>query len=314
MTDIAHYSGTAFERAGERRRDQAWIAARLADPETRLVPVWRGRSLIRDGAAVLLPAAESWHLVESAPSEPIFLGIDERHALFALDLSHLEEAQTGQLAGEAQFTELYGIAIQLMRREASLLSHAAWLVHWTQRHRFCGACGHPTRAEEAGHVRKCGNPACGVSHFPRTDPAVIVVVEHDDRCLLARQKGWPDRLHSCLAGFVEPGESAEEAVVREVKEESGVTVGAVRFHGTQPWPYPCSLMLGFYAEAEAAALDLGDDELAEAAWYSRAELADPEALGIRLPRHDSIARRLIDDWIAAGDQGTGLATSQRFAT
>lgn len=300
MTDMAHYSGTAFDRAGSRRRDEAWIARQLGDPETCIVPVWRGRSLLKGETAMLLPATGCWHLIESAPSEPIFLGIDERHALFALDLSHLEDDDVTDLAPGAVFAELYGIATQLMRREASLLSHAAWLVHWTQRHRFCGACGHPTRAQEAGHVRRCGNPACGISHFPRTDPAVIVVVEHAGRCLLARQKGWPDRLHSCLAGFVEPGESAEEAVVREVSEEAGVTVSSVRFHGSQPWPYPCSLMLGYFAEATEPALDLGDDELAEAAWYSRAELADPEALGIRLPRHDSIARRLIDDWLERG--------------
>jgi len=129
---------------------------------------------------------------------------------------------------------------------------------------------------------------------------MIVLVEHRGRCLLASQKGWPDRLFSCLAGFVEPGESAEEAVVREVAEESGVAVSGVRFHATQPWPYPCSLMLGFYAEASDDRLDLGDDELAEAGWFDRAQLADPEALDIRLPRHDSIARRLIEDWIVAG--------------
>ena len=131
--------------------------------------------------------------------------------------------------------------------------------------------------------------------------AVIVVVEHAGRCLLARQKGWPDMLHSCLAGFVEPGESAEEAVAREVKEEAGVTVRSVTARGSQPWPYPCSLMLGFWARTDDDRIAPADDELAHAAWYSRTELADPEALGIRLPRHDSIARRLIDDWIALGD-------------
>jgi NAD+ diphosphatase len=300
-TDHAHYSGTAFDRAGERRRDDAWIATRLGDPESRLVPVWRGRSLVRGGEAAFLDTRTGWHLIEGAPTEPIFLGIDERHALFALDVSHLEEDDLADLVPGAAFTELYGVATQLMRREASLLSHAAWMIHWTRRHRFCGACGHATRAADAGHMRRCTNPDCGVMHFPRTDPAVIVVVEHEGRCLLARQKGWPDQLHSCLAGFVEPGESAEEAVAREVKEESGITVHAVTARGSQPWPYPCSLMLGFWAQTDDPALHLGDDELAEAHWFSRAQLADPEALGIRLPRHDSIARRLIDDWIALGD-------------
>lgn len=299
--DSAHYSGTAFERAGERRRDAAWIATRLGDPQTRLVPVWRGLSLVRQGQAAYLDSASSWHLLESAPGEPIFLGIDEFHALFALDLSHLAEDDITDLMPGAAFTELYGVATQLMRREASLLSHAAWMVHWSRRHRFCGACGHATRAMDGGHMRKCGNPACGILHFPRTDPAVIMVVEHKGRCLLARQKGWPDQLHSCLAGFVEPGESAEEAVAREVKEEAGLTVRAITARGSQPWPYPCSLMLGFWAQTDDPALHLADDELAEAHWFTRGQLADPDALGIRLPRHDSIARRLIDDWIALGD-------------
>ena len=301
MIDLSHYSGTAFDRAGLRRRDAAWIATRLNDPETRLVPVWRGRSLMRGEEAAYLDPAAGWHLIESAPSEPIFLGIDERHALFALDVSHLEEDDIVDLVPGAAFTELYGVAAQLMRREASLLSHAAWMVHWSTRHRFCGACGHANRAMDAGHMRKCSNPACGMMHFPRTDPAVIVVVEHAGRCLLARQKGWPDSLHSCLAGFVEPGESAEETVAREVKEEAGVTVHGITARGSQPWPYPCSLMLGFWARTDDPTLDLADDELAEAGWFSRAQLADPGALGIRLPRHDSIARRLIDDWVALGD-------------
>jgi len=138
MTDIAHYSGTAFDRAGLRRRDAAWLAARLGDPESRLVPVWRGYSLVHNGAAALLPVTEAWQLVEGAPSEPIFLGIDEHHALFAVDLSHLAEDDVTDLVPGATFTELYGVATQLVRREASLLSHAAWLVHWTGRHRFCG--------------------------------------------------------------------------------------------------------------------------------------------------------------------------------
>jgi NAD+ diphosphatase len=128
---------------------------------------------------------------------------------------------------------------------------------------------------------------------------VIVLVEHDGRCLLARQAGWPGRLHSCLAGFVEPGEAAEEAVAREVQEEAGVRVRDIRFHATQPWPYPCSLMIGFYAHTDDPTVVMGDDELVEAAWYGRDDLKRTD-LDIQLPRHDSIARRLIDDWIADG--------------
>ena len=141
-------------------------------------------------------------------------------------------------------------------------------------------------------------PPAGAVGFPRIDPAVIVLVEHEDRCLLARQKGWPGRLHSCLAGFVEPGESAEEAVRREVREEAGLDVRDLRFRATQPWPYPCSLMLGFHARADDPTLRLCPDELAEARWTRRAELARPERLDMELPRADSIARQLIGDWMA----------------
>ena len=299
MTDLTHYSGQAIERAGGRRKDSDWIAQQLASPGARLVPIWRGLSLLNGESAAHIPAADAWHLLEGAPAEPVFLGIDEVGALFALDLSHLDEDDAARLAPGAAFQELYGVATQLVRREASLLSHAAWMIHWTRRHRFCGACGYPTMGHEAGHVRACTNADCGILHFPRTDPAVIVVVEHDNHCLLAHQKGWPGRLHSCVAGFVEPGESAEEAVVREVKEESGITVHSVRSFGSQPWPYPCSLMLGFYAEADDGMITLDDDELAEARWFSRDQLRDPD-LDIELPRHDSIARRLIDEWVARG--------------
>jgi NAD+ diphosphatase len=247
----------------------------------------------------MLSGREMADLLSRPGAEPILLGTDARGAIFALDVSLLDEGDAGALGGDGRFMELYGIATQLMRDEASLLSHAAWLVHWAQKHRHCGTCGAPTVAADAGHVRCCSDPACGAFHFPRTDPAVIVLVEHDGRCLLAHQKGWPGRLHSCLAGFVEPGEAAEEAVAREVLEESGVTVRDISFHATQPWPYPCSLMIGFYARTDDPTLDLGDDELEEAGWYSREDLR-AEDLDIQLPRHDSIARRLIEDWLAQG--------------
>ena len=299
MVDLHHYSSQAVDRASGRRRDEAWISQRLADPDTRIVPVWRGRSLLHDGSAVFLAAADVRGLLCARQATAIFLGIDETGPLFALDLSHLPRTGAERHAGPGAFEELYGAAPRLARREASLLSHAAWLVRWSRHHRFCGACGHATQARQAGHVRACTNPGCGLLTFPRTDPAVIVVAEHAGRCLLARQKGWPGRLHSCLAGFVEPGESAEEAVVREIREEAGVDVDDVRFHATQPWPYPCSLMLGFFAVARSDVLSLDDDELAQAGWFSREDLLAPDP-GIELPRRDSIARSLIDAWIARG--------------
>jgi len=266
------------------------------------VPVWHGHSLVVERTApagALLPGDAIEAFLGRPGVEPILLGADQAGALFAIDVSFLTEAEAARLAGDGRFVELYGIATQLMRDEASLLSHAAWLVQWARKHRHCGTCGAPTVAADAGHLRRCSDPACATLHFPRTDPAIIVLVEHRGRCLLAHQHGWPGRLHSCLAGFVEPGEAAEEAVAREVREESGVIVRDIRFHATQPWPYPCSLMIGFYAETDDPTLDLTDDELAEAAWYSRKDLLRAD-LDIQLPRHDSIARRLIDDWIERG--------------
>ncbi len=302
MVDLTHYSGAVIDRAAERRTDEQWVAARLADPESRFIPVWRGHSLVDEtgtAGAVMLTADEARGFIEHATVAPILLGMMNGHALFAIDISYLDDSEAAVLGGDGHFVELYGVATQLVRDEASLLSHAAWLVQWAQKHHHCGTCGQPTTAAQAGHLRRCTDETCGALHFPRTDPAVIVLVEHQERCLLARQRGWTGRLHSCLAGFVEPGEAAEEAVVREVFEEAGVRVHDVRFHATQPWPYPCSLMIGFFAQAGDPTINMGDDELAEADWYSRDDLRSAD-LDIELPRHDSIARRLIDDWVARG--------------
>ncbi len=296
MVSVSHYSSRYLNRAGERRRDDAWISRQLTSPETRFVPVWHGQNLLHEDRAVMLRADEAAFACTPESPEPIFLGIDEQGPVFAIDVSGFAIRKELEHRWDARFAELYGIATQLIRRDASLLSHAAWLVRWSRTHTFCGACGTKTKSLDAGHVRKCTNDDCGLLAFPRTDPAVIVLTENQGRCLLARQIGWPGKLHSCLAGFVEPGESAEDAVLREIKEESGLLVGNIRFHATQPWPYPCSLMLGFYATALDDRIELDGDELAEAQWFTPDELVSGEA-DIELPRHDSIARNLIDNWI-----------------
>jgi NAD+ diphosphatase len=171
---------------------------------------------------------------------------------------------------------------------------------WHARHRFCGVCGAATESVEAGHVRRCTNPECKASHFPRTDPAVIMLVHDGDRALLGRQKVWAPGMYSTLAGFLEPGESLEETVAREVFEESGIRVGEVRYHSSQPWPFPASLMIGFHAAATSREIRLNQSELEDCAWFSRSELRDFQAQGKNLPRQDSIARRLIEDWLAQG--------------
>jgi NAD+ diphosphatase len=299
------YAGAALDRLAQLRRDAAWIAARLADPATRILPIWRAHNLVIAGSApcaAWLPVERARPLL-SAARDIAFLGFHERVAHFAIEVSDLDDpAPVASLAEAAAFTDLRAVGPLMDRDQGALLAYARGLMHWHARHRFCGVCGSPTESLDAGHVRRCANAACGVQHFPRTDPAVIMLV-HDggERAVLGRQKQWPPGMHSVLAGFVEPGESLEDAVRREVAEEVGLAVTEVRYQSSQPWPFPASIMLGFTARAPAAALTLAGDELETARWCTRAELrASPEDEGFRLPRRDSIARRLVEDWLAEG--------------
>ena len=297
------YSGGGLDRADHLRRDPDWLSARHGDPATRFVPVWRARNLVRGdepARAVWLSRSEVPGLAERA-GETIFLGCTGATAVFAIDLSDLEDPLTHPTLTEGHgFRDLREVGPLLERSEGAVLAYARGLVHWHGRHRFCGVCGRPTASRQGGHVRACIGEACGAEHFPRTDPAVIMLV-HDggDRCVLGRQQIWPDGMHSTLAGFVEPGESLEEAVAREVFEEVGLSVRDVTYRSSQPWPFPSSIMLGFNAATRYQPLRINPHELAAARWYSRDDLLNsPEDTSFRLPRRDSIARRLIEDWLA----------------
>jgi NAD+ diphosphatase len=264
-------------------------------------------------SAVFLTTREAADLVEEPP-EWVFLGLLDDRPLFAAevregaeDAAHLM-AGPGRLDGPgeppadlARFGELHDlhrVGAMLEQGEGSLLAYARALVTWNRSHRFCGRCGHPTEPREGGHVRGCTNAACGRDHFPRTDPAIIVLVADGDRCLLGRKSEWPDGVYSTLAGFVEPGESLSEAVAREVREESGIVVGGVRYRSSQPWPFPASLMLGFHAEARGGELCVDREELCDARWFNRREVLARHETGLKLPSRVSIARRLIEDWLA----------------
>ena len=295
------YSGHGFDRAAPRRADVAWLAERRADPATRVV-VMEGLSLLvaetaaADGREAAVPRAALLSVADLGggplPEEAVFLGLDGEAALFAVELN-------GFAPPSGRFLDLREVGALLPRREAGVLAYARGLAFWHARHRFCGACGAPTASRSAGHQRLC--TGCGAIHFPRTDPAVIVLVTHgDDRCLLGRSARFPAGMYSTLAGFVEPGESLEETVAREVFEEAGVRVGPPQYRSSQPWPFPASLMLGFRAEALDDRLEIDPEELVDARWCSRAELRDPERRPVRLPRPDSIARSLIEDWLAEG--------------
>lgn len=296
------YTGSPLDRANERRDDADWIAEAFASPESLFAPVWRARNLMRGVTfgrpqAVLLDGTAAVALREAAVHWA-FLGLQDGRAVFALDISTHNEPAVLLGTAEAGFTDLRAVAGALPNPEASMLAHARGLMHWRTRHRFCGICGATCEPRSAGNAMAC--VGCKAQHFPRTDPAVIMLVHDNGRALLGHSTRFPNStMYSTLAGFVEPGESLEEAVAREVFEESGVRCAEVQYHSSQPWPFPGSIMLGFYARALTTEITIDPAEIADARWFSRDDMRRCDELGFSLPRADSIARRLIEDWIAA---------------
>lgn len=288
-----------FDRANHRRDDAAWLGAALRG-DARLVPVWGDQNLFsRDTESVVaFPAASA---LEVDASDAVFLGVrSDGTPYFALPVAASDEAGALACVGlderRARFADLRKMNSLLPAGDLGLLAYARALVYWNAKTGFCNVCGSATRSVAAGHVRECTNPADGTRHFPRTDPAAIMLVYDADRCLLGRQASWSPGRYSALAGFVEPGESLEDAVVREVREESGIEIADVRYFASQPWPFPRSLMLGFFAHAVSHAIVRGD-ELEDVRWFSRSDVADLErAASVSLPGVDTIARRLIGAW------------------
>jgi NAD+ diphosphatase len=323
------YAHPGFERAGLRRRDTDWIVKRIADPVSLFVPVWRTQNLVielddGDPRAVVLPSTSIAEIIGQslaaeerlARGEVVFLGVIEERAHFALDLSPVETplemlhspalAASGIDAATVRFADLRQIGPRIDRYEGALLALARAMMFWHSRHRYCGLCGSATRSEEAGHMRRCTKALCNTMHFPRTDPAVIMLVTNGDRALMGRSKNFVPGMYSTLAGFVEPGESLEMAVAREVREETGIEIGPVHYHSSQPWPFPANIMLGFHAEALTTEITVDYGELEDARWYERDWLlshVDDDTFS--MPRLDSIARRLIEDWLQGGIEGAG---------
>ncbi|MDJ0951352.1 MAG: NAD(+) diphosphatase [Alphaproteobacteria bacterium] len=302
MSKPNFYAGAALDRVSHLRQDSAWVEAVLSNPETRLVPVWRAKNLFVEEEiprAAFLDLAERLALIEAA-LETVLLGLHEETAYVALDLSHLDMPdEHPEIPNRARFRDIRAHGPLLDRQAGAVLAYARGMLTWHQRHRFCGVCGSPTESRQAGFLRVCSNPGCGHEHHPRTDPAVIMLVTHGDQCLLGRQAVWPPGMHSTLAGFVEPGESLEEAVAREVAEESGIRVTDVRYRSSQPWPFPSSIMLGFHARAETTEIRIDPDEIEDVRWFSRDFVRNhvPDDR-FRTPRKDSIAWRLIEEWLA----------------
>lgn len=293
-------AGPYLDRQAQLRKDEAQLRAALANPATLFVPVWRTHSCVARSGAVGVQALTAEFVIGEKqlgrvdPAELILLGEFRGQLCFAVEI---ESSDAPLLRAHTEFRDLRSIAGELPRDEAGLLAYARAMVLWRERHRFCGRCGSGTLSAQGGHVRVCGSPTCGIQQFPRIDPAVIVLITDGERALLGRQAAWPAGRYSTIAGFVEPGESLEDAVAREVREETGVEVAAVEYHSSQPWPFPASLMLGFTAHAATTAIHLADAELEDARWLTREQVAAGE---VSLPTPHSISFRLIEDWYGAG--------------
>jgi NAD+ diphosphatase len=287
------FAGPYLERVSHLRTDPAWFDEALADPRSRVVPMWDSRSLISDGpTAVLLELSEIPASARNRESL-ILLGHFGGAPVFAYEI---ENAESAAVREGARFEELRTVAALMPADQAGLLGYARAMIHWRRMHRHCGRCGAQTVPARAGHVLVCTNPACRHEQFPRIDPAIIVLVTDGPRVLLGRQAAWPPGRYSTIAGFVEPGESLEDAVAREVAEETGVLVGQVQYHSSQPWPFPSSLMLGFTAWASTHEVRLADEELEDARWFTRADI---ESGTPKLPPPVSISFRLIEHWFDA---------------
>lgn len=313
------FGGGGLDRAAEVRGDGAVLGSLLADPGTRVLPIWRGKPAVtQSGQLAAVPPGHP--LLAEAREAAVFLGRDGGTAWFAADLSFWDPPDYADTLGAfhdpseqwhpamdegARFVELRGAMTGLSPMEAELAATAKAVLGWHVTHRFCSACGAPSAPIEGGWQRLC--PDCGTRHFPRTDPVVIMLVVRGNRLLVGRSPQWPPAMYSLLAGFVEPGETLEAAVRREVFEETAVRVGAVRYLACQPWPFPSSLMLGCLGEAVTEAITLDPKELADALWITREEAA--EALRgahpmIGPPREGAIARFLIEAWLR-DDLGEG---------
>ena len=294
------FAGPYLDRAAELRKDAAFLESALRDPEAWIVPLWRSRSLIEktgDGARAVMLAATHEVRAQVEDSQLVMLGRFRGRICFAAELKAAESPPATPHG--ASFEDLRLAGGLLPPEEAGLLAYARAMVHWRSRSRYCGRCGTQTLAASAGHVARCANPDCGNEQFPRLDPAVIVLVTDGEHAVLGRQAAWPAGRYSTIAGFVEPGESLEDAVRREVLEETGLAVSGMRYHSSQPWPFPSSLMLGFIAFAEPGSVIRVDDELEDARWFARADIASGTP---GLPPPQSVSFRLIEDWYDSGSE------------
>ncbi len=287
------FAGAFVDRWGHRREDPDWLKKAIASDDSYFVPVWGDKCLV-SGEPFRTKLLDRNTVGDYLPGqEIIFLGKFRDKPAFAFGIDATGEAPYQEIG---EYHDLRYLGSVLPADEANLVAHARALVLWHRMQKYCGCCGSTTRAESGGNSRICVEPECATVIFPRVDPAIIVLVRNLDRCLLGRQPSWPEGRYSTIAGFVEPGESLEDAVRREIREETNILVENIEYHSSQPWPFPSSLMLGFTAEALSEEILLNDAELEDAQWFTRKQLGSGFP---KLPYRLSIARRLVDDWLGS---------------
>lgn len=292
------FTAVRLNREVELRDDAQWVTRTLANPDTRLVPLWRSRSLLEriDDGQIAIYLSPGQLAEPDRIQPPTLLGNDGVREYFAVSVTDSQKDSILEQFPRARFADLRRASIYMAAKHAGILAYAKAMHYWQHRHAFCGVCGNPNLLRSAGHRMVCSNEECSRESFPRIDPAIIVLVTNKDACLLGRNAKWPPKQFSTLAGFVEPGESLEDAVVREVFEEVQVQLQDIRYVSSQPWPFPASAMCGFYAEAIDRSFGTSD-EVEEARWFTvnsltQAVLKDE----VRLSPPVSIAFRLLADW------------------
>jgi NAD+ diphosphatase len=299
------FTAVRLNREVELRDDAQWVSRTLADPSTRLVPLWRSRSLLeRNDEGTIAIYLSPGELTEPDRIQPpTLLGNDGEREYFAVSVTDRQKDTILEQFPEARFTDLRRASIYMAAKHAGILAYAKALHYWQHRHAFCGVCGSPNLLRSAGHRMLCSNEECARESYPRIDPAIIVLVTHKDACLLGRNAKWPPRQFSTLAGFVEPGESLEDAVVREVYEEVQVQLKDIRYVSSQPWPFPASAMCGFYAEAVDRNSGISS-EVEETRWFTVESLTQAVLNNeVRLSPPVSIAFRLLADWFRKNGGG-----------
>jgi len=305
------FAGNPLNRASDKRIDERWIESKRHDSSSLILPLWRLQPFLLEPKKAEVPVELGMlqpGIVDSlagADAPCIFLGLDGERAIFALDVSAAADpSSAGPLAGLGYFREARTAAQTVSMKDAAIIAQAKALIDWHQRHGFCPRCGAPTQVVDAGYRRLCGQ--CKAEHFPRVDPVVIMLATHGEACLVGRGKQFPPGMFSALAGFVEPGETIEEAVRRELMEEANLRVGEVTYYATQPWPFPSSLMIGCFAKAENREAKADENEIAEVRWVERSlarELIEGKQMpGLKVPPPIAIAHHLIKTWAFEGNR------------